>query len=130
MSGNPSIEPMQTRSSISTTCSAVTLWMDYTPSGTHEELLCQTTWFIYVPKLLFLHEERKRVGRLVFASSAQQEHQGLVGWMDSKLPNLKCWITGNFSKHCKGRGQRSETVLRTRGMKHTCDALGAPQTDS
>lgn len=26
-------------------------------------------------------------------------HQGFTGWTDKRLPNLKCWITGNFSKH-------------------------------
>lgn len=24
---------------------------------------------------------------------------GLTGWMESRLPNLKCWMTGNFSRH-------------------------------
>lgn len=26
---------------------------------------------------------------------------GLTGWMESRLPNLKCWMTGNFSRHCE-----------------------------
>lgn len=66
------------------------------------ECVCQTTcgWFLL---LLYLHvrmpEEGKTVGILVFPSCLWHERQGFVGWMDSRLPNLKCWITGNFSKH-------------------------------
>lgn len=57
---------------------------------------------------------KQNVGILVFPLRAQpprsppHRRQGLVGWMDSRLPNLKCWITGNFSKHWreKRRGER------------------------
>lgn len=32
---------------------------------------------------------------------------GATGWMDNRLPNLKCWITGNFSRHWETGGESS-----------------------
>lgn len=32
--------------------------------------------------------------------------QDFTGWMESRLPNLKCWMTGNFSRHCRRGGEK------------------------
>jgi len=37
--------------------------------------------------------------------SASPERHGFTGWMERRLPNLKCWITGNFSMHWRERGE-------------------------
>lgn len=79
------------------------------------ECECQTTygWFLLPVHLLKrMPEDGETVEILVFPLCAQHERQCFVGWMDSRLPNLKCWITGNFSKHWDGRAKR-ETVLLT-----------------
>lgn len=36
---------------------------------------------------------------------------GLTGWMESRLPNLKCWMTGNFSRHCERATQKEFTSI-------------------
>ena len=42
------------------------------------------------------------------ARTGRSQHDDMTGWMGRRLPNLKCWITGNFSRHCEEKGWRGQ----------------------
>ena len=52
--------------------------------------------------------ESGRAGTGAAAGTGHSQHDDVTGWMGSRLPNLKCWITGNFSRHCEETGQRGQ----------------------
>lgn len=43
--------------------------------------------------------ELGRAGTGTAARTGCSQHDDMTGWMGRRLPNLKCWITGNFSRH-------------------------------
>lgn len=48
---------------------------------------------------------------------------GLTGWMDSRLPNLKCWMTGNFSRHCERTTEKDVASISQLYSKKTSNAM-------
>ena len=52
--------------------------------------------------------ELGRAGTGTAARTGCSQHDDMTGWMGRRLPNLKCWITGNFSRHCEEKGRRGQ----------------------
>lgn len=47
--------------------------------------------------------------------------------MGSRLPNLKCWITGNFSRHCEEGGAEQTGEGRAAALPRPAGPPGPPR---
>lgn len=76
--------------------------------------------------------ESGRAGTGTAAGTGRSQHDDVTGWMGRRLPNLKCWITGNFSRHWEEKGQRGQVRAARRPAKArpAAQASDRPPDDS